>query len=107
MKEILVAPPYNCYFHVTPELWLQLNQCKVFEQTGSYTEYSYVEELERNVQTEFVDLNKLYPTPEVIEVQSIMEENNVLRRQVDALETQLRAAQTNNDKGLGPCEPYE
>lgn len=88
-KQILVEiSHYGLYTHVTPELWLQLQDCDTYRREGYNKDAKYTLE-DTEMTTIVVSLDQLNNNPEVLEIKDILAENNSLTRQVSDLEAQL------------------
>jgi hypothetical protein len=97
-KTILVSIPYMTYISVTPELWLQLQDCKIYSYTGWSESKEYNEEVNKTIETE-IALDSLLTPPAVqeLDIKSIMEENNRLTRLVEQLQTVNKAKSTSSE----------
>ena len=95
-KQILVEIlHYGLFTHVTPELWLQLQDCDTYRREGYNKEAKYTledTELTTILTTIVVSLDQLNNNPEVLEINAILAENNSLTRKVSDLEAQLARA---------------
>ena len=86
-KQILVEMlHYGLYTHVTPEIWLQLQDCDTYRREGYNKDAKYT--LEDTEMTTIV-VSLLNNNPEVLEIKEILAENNSLTRKVADLEDQL------------------
>lgn len=87
-KKLLVATPYNKFLHVTPELWLQLQDCDLYSRDGTWNEpvYNIVKD---DLETVIISAEELVNTQEVIDIKNISAENNRLTRLVERLQSQL------------------
>lgn len=89
-KKLLVATPYSGYIHVTPELWLQLQDCDVYTKGGGWSEPTYSLG-EQELETIVLTIEELVNNQEVIDIKNISAENNRLTRLVERLQSQLDA----------------
>lgn len=88
-KQILVEIlHYGLFTHVTPEIWLQLQDCDTYRREGYNKDAKYTLE-DTEMTTIVVSLDQLNNNPEVLEIKDILAENNSLTRQVSDLEAQL------------------
>lgn len=87
-KKLLVATPYSGYIHVTPELWLQLQDCDVYTKGGGWSEPTYSLG-EQELETIVLTMEELVNNQEVIDIKNISAENNRLTRLVAQLQTEL------------------
>lgn len=88
-KQILVEiSHYGLFTHVTPEIWLQLQDCDTYRREGYNKDAKYTLE-DTEMTTIVVSLDQLNNNPEVLEIKDILAENNSLTRQVSDLEAQL------------------
>lgn len=88
-KQILVEMlHYGLYTHVTPEIWLQLQNCDTYRREGYNKDAKYTLE-DTEMTTIVVSLDQLNNNPEVLEIKEILAENNSLTRKVADLEDQL------------------
>ena len=88
-KQILVELlHYGLFTHVTPEIWLQLQECDNYRREGYNKDAKYTLE-DTEMTTIVVSLDQLNNNPEVLEIKDILAENNSLTRQVSDLEAQL------------------
>ena len=88
-KQILVEMlHYGLYTHVTPEIWLQLQDCDTYRREGYNKDAKYTLE-DTEMTTIVVSLDQLNNNPEVLEIKEILAENNSLTRKVADLEDQL------------------
>lgn len=87
-KQILVATPYNKFIHVTPELWLQLQDCNLYSRDGSWNEPVY-NVASNDLETVILTAEELVDTQEVLDIKNISAENNRLTRLVAQLQTEL------------------
>ena len=88
-KQILVEMlHYGLYTHVTPEIWLQLQNCDTYRRVGYNKDAKYTLE-DTEMTTIVVSLDQLNNNPEVLEIKEILAENNSLTRKVADLEAQL------------------
>ena len=91
-KQILVEMlHYGLYTHVTPEIWLQLQDCDTYRREGYNKDAKYTLE-DTEMTTIVVSLDQLNNNPEVLEIKDILAENNSLTRKVAELEAQLTRA---------------
>ena len=88
-KQILVEMlHYGLYTHVTPEIWLQLQNCDTYRREGYNKDAKYTLE-DTEMTTIVVSLDQLNNNPEVVEIKDILAENKSLTRKVADLEAQL------------------
>ena len=88
-KQILVEMlHYGLYTHVTPEIWLQLQNCDTYRREGYNKDAKYTLE-DTEMTTIVVSLDQLNNNPEVVEIKDILAENKSLTRKVADLEDQL------------------
>lgn len=88
-KQILVEMlHYGLYTHVTPEIWLQLQDCDTYRREGYNKDAKYTLE-DTEMTAIVVSLDQLNNNPEVLEIKEILAENNSLTRKVSDLEAQL------------------
>ena len=88
-KQILIEMlHYGLYTHVTPEIWLQLQDCDKYRRESYNKDAKFTLE-DTEMTTIVVSLDQLNNNPEVLEIKDILAENNSLTRQVSDLEAQL------------------
>jgi hypothetical protein len=89
-KQLLIASPYNRYIHVTPELWLQLQECDVYSKEGSWSEPEYILTTDSDIETVVLATQQLVVrSQEVVEMTDVLAENNRLTRLVGALQSKV------------------
>jgi hypothetical protein len=86
-KKLLVATPYNKFLHVTPELWLQLQDCDLYSRDSTWNEpvYNIVKD---DLETVIISAEELVDTQEVLDIKNITAENNRLTSLVAQLQSQ-------------------
>lgn len=90
-KQILITIPYGQLLNVTPEVWLQLLECSLYNKKGTWDKPEYTINDAESIETTIVNSEELLITQEVVEMKGILEENNRLTRLVSSLEDKLNA----------------
>ena len=100
--KILLEVPYNCRLVIPAEMLGYLQQCKLYYTKGYGADREYIPEVEDTISVEFVDSSKFDVIPtEVIEMNSILEENNRLSRENELLQEKLKTSGKSTELTIG------
>ncbi len=100
--KIVLEMPYTRKLVIPAEMLGYLQQCKLYNTKGYGKDKKYIPEIEYNISVEFVESSKFDAIPpEVIEMNSILEENNRLSRENELLQEKLKTSGKSTELTIG------
>ncbi len=102
MAKVLIEVPYSTLIEVDSSLITALLDCKLYKKDYNYatSEYEYKEEVKETLTLHVANITPI--SPQELELQNILEENNRLTRENENLQAKLDTIykQTNTSKEL-------
>ena len=93
LSVIVLEVPYDRKLVIPAEMLGYLQQCKLYNTKGYGKDKEYIPEIEYTIYVEFVDSSKIDAIPpEVIAMNSILEENNRLKHENKLLQEKLKTS---------------
>ena len=100
--KIVLEVPYDRKLVIPAEMLGYLQQCELYHTKGYGKDKEYLPEVEYTMTIEFVESSKFDAIPpEVIEINSILEENNRLSHENELLQEKLKTNGKSTELTIG------
>lgn len=100
--KIVLEVPYDRKLVMPAEMLGYLQKCKLYNTKGYGKDREYIPEIEYTISVEFVDSSKFDAIPpEVIEMNSILEEYHRLKHENELLQEKLKTSGKSTELTIG------